>query len=283
MQRLTRKEDWNAGYAAEPTGRDIRSECEPSERAPGRTPASAVRSYNDHLLWRVVYDRYLVPLSGKSVIEIGSAPGTHLIQLHETFGLVPYGVEYSESGAALNRLLFQRHGVPADHVIEADFFSPDFHAAHSEGFDVVISRGFIEHFTDVRDVVGRHLSVLRAGGLLIVSIPRLTGLNHLLSRFFHREIIASHNLDIMDRAAFTSLFYHPALEPLHCDYFGAFSFHIFNTRQRCGARYLALRACRAAQRGLDAVYRLAFGDRGVASHAFSPNLLFVGRKRPGVC
>jgi SAM-dependent methyltransferase len=275
MERLTRKEDWNADYA---TGRGDR----PSDLASSQPPLTrrVTSSYNDHLLWRLVYDRYLSPLAGKSIIEIGSAPGTHLVQLHEAYALVPYGVEYSERGAALNRQWFERHGIPAANVIEDDFFSADFQARYSETFDVVISRGFIEHFTDVHDVIAKHVALLATGGLLIVSIPRLTGLNHLLIRFFHREVIAKHNLEIMNKAAFTRLFGQPALEPLLCDYFGAFTFNIFNTRERRGPRYLALRACRLAQRGLDAAYRVAFGDRGVASHAFSPNLLFVGAKRP---
>ena len=52
-------------------------------------------------------------------------------------------------------------------------------------FDVVMSRGFIEHFDEPSSVVDRHLDLLKPGGLLVVSIPNLRGVNGLLTRFFH--------------------------------------------------------------------------------------------------
>jgi SAM-dependent methyltransferase len=226
-----------------------------------------------------VLANYLSPLAGRSVLEIGSAPGTNLIRMHREYGLLPYGVEYSETGAARNREAFAAAGLSADHVIQEDFFSDRFQATHAGRFDVVASFGFIEHFDDVRTVVEKHLALLKDGGLLVVSIPRLTGVYRVLCWLFHREVIAGHNLEIMDRESFARLFPADALEILRCDYFGAFSFSLLNTKRPSGLRHLVLRACRAMQIPLDVLFRLTLRDKGMASRTLSPHLLFVGVKR----
>jgi 2-polyprenyl-3-methyl-5-hydroxy-6-metoxy-1,4-benzoquinol methylase len=71
-------------------------------------------------------------MEGAKVVEVGSAPGEHLVRLKQRFGLTP-----------------------------------------REAFDVVLSGGFIEHFTDVAAIVQKHLQLLKPGGRLVVMIPNL--------------------------------------------------------------------------------------------------------------
>jgi len=105
------------------------------------------------LIFEHVYATHFSGRKGQRVIEVGSAPGLHLLEVRSRFGLDPFGVEYAPAGVALNRQNFQQAGVNPDQVIEADFFSEGFLAAHQGKFDVVLSRGFIEHFSVPRVVV----------------------------------------------------------------------------------------------------------------------------------
>jgi SAM-dependent methyltransferase len=237
-----------------------------------------VRSYSESVLWDHVYARFLSRAAGLKAVEIGSAPGTFLAELARRFGVVPYGIEYAAAGVELNRQLFQRHRVPTDQVIHEDFFSDRLHAQYREYFDVVVSRGFIEHFEDPRAAVERHVNLLKPGGTLIVQIPNLRGLNFAIQGVLDRRVLALHNLSIMDRRAFRALFDDAQLQHQFCDYVGAFTFDVFNVNTRPRRRAL-LRACHWAQLPLNVLFHLTLRGRIGAHRSTSPRLVYVGVKR----
>jgi SAM-dependent methyltransferase len=284
MQSLARREHWDAVHASE-TAQAARPAGSPgrrwlrqlAKRCLGAGFPDYLSSYDDHQLWHVLYPRHMPP-PGALVVEIGSAPGEHLVKLSETFGLVPYGIEYSATGVQVNRAVFAAHGLDPGQVIETDVFSEDCRAAHRERFDVVVSRGFIEHFVDPAAVVDRHLELLKPGGLLIVTIPNLRGLNRALTGLFHRELIPMHNLAIMSKSSFLGLFDSGRVRALACAYVGTFSFYLFNVKP--GSRLAPLlRACMRLQPVLNVLFRLCLGDRGAENRLTSPQLVFVGVKR----
>jgi SAM-dependent methyltransferase len=282
MDTLTQREYWDGVHAAEVPA----SEAPPATRgsrlkgllkgalSPGLR--ARMRAYDDHLLWNI-YARHR-PHRGATLVEVGSAPGEHLIALRNAFDVVPYGIEYSAPGIAVNRRAFAAAGVDPGNVIESDFFAPRLLAAYRGFFDVVLSRGFIEHFADPRPVVDRHIDLLKDGGLLIVSIPNLRGLNRLLCALFHRDVLALHNLEIMALERFESLFDTARVERLHCGYFGTFSFGVFNTRAGSPLRH-ALSVCQKGQLLLNLAFHTLLGDRGLESRLLSPGLIFVGVKK----
>ncbi len=95
-------------------------------------------------------------------------------QAVEGIGVAPYGIEYTEEGARLNRELFIRNGLNADNVLCEDFFSPALDRLAGT-FDIVISFGFVEHFDDPRPVIKRHIEFCRPGGYVAIVIPNLQG------------------------------------------------------------------------------------------------------------
>lgn len=297
MSKLSEKEYWNAVHrseaelfdsanAAPQASGDAHPDAPQSpkrrliaaaRRLLGKENIERMSAFDDYLLWEVLFKRHLPELRNAKVLEVGSAPGEFLVKFRREYGCVPYGVEYSETGVELNRRLFAAHGINPDNVIHADFFSEEFQQNYKNAFDVVVSRGFIEHFTDVDRVIARHVNVLAEGGYLIVNIPNLRGFNYALIRLFHKEVIRIHNLDIMRRETFARLFDRADLRPLFCDYYGAFSFYLFNARDDSPARFL-LNASYKLQPALNLLFRRLLKDRGAESRHFSPHLLFIGRK-----
>lgn len=279
MKKLTTRDYWDTRYAGKITSSSTiwRRWCEKLRQSqPLRELIRAQNSYDDYILWTQFYSFAFSDSRGAKVIEVGSAPGHHLIALNRAFGCDVYGVEYAENGAELNRRAFKENGIPGENVIQADFFSEDFMNTNEGRYDVVLSRGFIEHFSDPVAVVKRHLRLLRPGGRLVISVPRYRGVYHLWARFFARDSLAAHNLAIMKLDAFRQLFQCAELSIDLCAYYGTFNLYRFNTRLP-GLRQFMLVVVQL-QRLLNILFRLAFGTRGAESAWFSPFLICVATR-----
>jgi SAM-dependent methyltransferase len=83
-------------------------------------------------------------------------------------------------------------GIPGD-VIHADLFDYQLES-DEQGWDVVCSFGLVEHFSDTREVVQKHLDLVRPGGLIALTIPNHSGINGPLMKVINRKQHAAHNL-----------------------------------------------------------------------------------------
>ncbi len=211
------------------------------------------------------------------VLEIGSAPGYHLVKLNKRFGFEPYGVEYSKSGVYLNKEVFISNDINPNNVIHADFFSDEFHKQYKGCFDIVISKGFLEHFTNVQEVIEKHINLLKKGGCLIVGIPNFRGVNYALLWFFNREMISMHNIDIMNKQNFSRSFDKKYISPSFCGYFGIFNFSLFGTKNNL--KRFVLIFFNSFQLILNVIFRILFKDKRIENKLFSPYLMFCGMKK----
>jgi SAM-dependent methyltransferase len=164
-------------------------------------------------------------------------------------------------------------------VIYTDFFDDKFHEKFRGYFDIVISRGFVEHFTDVRDVIEKHLNVLAEDGCLIVSIPNfnLRSLYGACASLFNRDLLETHNLDIMTKDAFAELFDRKDLCDLFCDYYGTLHLGLLSVGNVPFVRF-GIRVFIKLQILLNPVLRLILRDKGCENRIFSPFLLYIGLK-----
>jgi SAM-dependent methyltransferase len=280
--KLSPKEYWDSKY----DGKVSRLERPSLERKfnrlikklLGQKISEYMGSYDQYLLWEVIYPEYMLKTKGAKALEVGSAPGKYLVRLSKTFGFEPYGVEYSESGVELNREIFALNDINPDNVIHADFLSDDFHDKYRGSFDIVVSRGFIEHFTNVEDIIQKHINLLVKGGRLFVTIPNYRGVNYLLQWLFNRETISVHNLDIMEKEKFLKLFENEQLSSLYGDYWGTFNFGLFSAKKKFPLR-LVLNFCKESQLVFNIVFRLLFKDNEMKSKFFSPHLIYIGEKK----
>ena len=236
-----------------------------------------MRDYDDYLLWEVIYESHWPRPTGAEVLEIGSAPGDYLVRLSRRFGVVPYGIEYTDSGAELNRRTFSLNGLNPGNVIHGDFFSETFQTRYQEFFDVVVSRGFIEHFDEIRGVIEKHVSLLKPGGTLVISVPNFRGIYYLWMRVFRKKILGLHNLNVMRKKEFAAACQSQGITTSFCDYYGTFSFNHFHATPR-SPLCLVTGFLHKFQKLLNVAFRLFWGDRGKESSIASPFLLFIGVK-----
>jgi SAM-dependent methyltransferase len=138
--------------------------------------------------------RELLRGSKGEVLEIGCAPGRWLAFLSRELKLGVSGIEYTADGAAATRRNLELLGVKNADIREADFLT----ATPSPKYDIVVSFGFVEHFTDVEAVISRHAAWARPGALLIIGVPNFRGVHGWLQKGLDPEVLAHHNLSIMD-------------------------------------------------------------------------------------
>lgn len=284
---LTDQEYWEKEYKNTPpnngAGSDRKSLCRRianlAKKLIGAKIMRMTESYDEYLLFDVVLKSCLEDVgAGASVIEVGCAPGNHVMKIAGIFDLMPHGVEYTPSGTKLCQANFERRGYDPCNVHFADFLSEEFQSQHSEKYSVVVSRGFIEHFENPKDIVKAHLALLKPGGHLVISIPNLRGVYWPWTYVFNNPQLPLHNLDIMQLKNFQKLFDTRELQEQWCGYIGTFNFWLFTVENPGVILKFVLRILIVVQMMLNVVFRLIFKKRGLETSWFSPNLLYVGKK-----
>lgn len=139
---------------------------------------------------------------GSAFMELGFAPGMLLAWAAQKRGAEVSGIDYSKSGVAAARALFQRLGISGDLRCE-DAFRTSF---ASNSFDCVFSVGLIEHFDDPRPIVAKHVELAKPGGAIVILVPNYGGLSGRVQSWLDPEDIALHNLAIMRPGAMAALF-----------------------------------------------------------------------------
>ncbi len=171
---------------------------------------------------------------GQSAFEIGCAPGKWLGWLYKHLGYLPCGIEYSEAGILATRRNFEALHYPTDGLVCGDFFKIEPAVQH----DLVLSLGFIEHFTSPEQVVERHLLWLKPGGTLILGVPNFRGVYRPVQAWLDPSILDKHNLEIMQPEFFNRIAREFGLQIKTCSYIGSLepALPIFKTHPALGQR-----------------------------------------------
>ena len=164
-----------------------------------------------------MFQEYL-PKGSLSAVEIGGAPGQYAAYLNKFHGYDVSIVEYTEVGCSKTAENFKLLKIDGK-VYHRDFFSD---LSDIGKFDVVFSSGFIEHFTDIDDVLARHVGLLRKGGLLVVGVPNFMGISRMALAKTAPVMLARHNLDAMKIENWSCLEKTHGLTPLFKGYIGGF-------------------------------------------------------------
>ena len=138
------------------------------------------------------------------ILDVGAATGL-LLEMAEELGYLPHAVEPNPYAAKVLRERFGEQRVFEGELTDCEF--------PSESFDVVTMTDVIEHVLDVRGTLQAAQKLLRPGGALVITTPRIDSLSRLAMRggwlhfkvehiqYFSRRAI----LQVLREAGFTDI------------------------------------------------------------------------------
>jgi len=167
----------------------------------------------------------------KNAIELGGFPGYYATYLKKYQHLDTTLFDYFIHHDIINQLLIKNGLKPEDiHIIEADLFS----YKTEKQYDMVTSFGLIEHFSDTRDIIQRHLQFLKPGGVLFITLPNFKGVNGWVQRMFDRSNYDKHYIESMNTDLLTQYCRELGLKEVGSYYHGKFSVWLENRSQQNG-------------------------------------------------
>ena len=150
---------------------------------------------------------------GKQLIEMGCGGSRWLPYYRAAFGCEITGLDYSHIGCIAAKALLDDLQMPGK-IIQGDMFKPPV-GLHGK-FDYLVSNGLVEHFADTGAAVAACAAFLKPGGLMITSVPNMTGPLGWLQRLFDSELYEKHVP--LSRADLALAHGHAGLEIVSCDY-----------------------------------------------------------------
>lgn len=236
--------------------------------------AGLFASYDIFLCDRIIQKYVPQGLSTKNpklkICEIGSGDGKLLKKFAEMLNMTPIGIEYSREAAKASK----KNGIK---TVVADAFDKDFSNKYRNSFDVVFSYGFIEHILPPEKAVKIHYDILKPGGYAIIQIPRFKGFNYLKAKLLRPDIIPLHNLKIMNADVLSKVCASSKIEKLYCENYGTLKLRF--PMEKKNLRYHILKTVCYLEYLINPTLRIMFGDRGFETYAFSPAVMFIGRKK----
>jgi 2-polyprenyl-3-methyl-5-hydroxy-6-metoxy-1,4-benzoquinol methylase len=166
----------------------------------------------------------------KTALEVGCAPGKWMVFLNKELQYTVEGCEYLESAVKITRQNLEMNNIQNAVIHQGDFLSYDF---GENQYDVIISLGFIEHFTNPESVVEKMCTILKKGGILIIGIPKFTGLNYYIAKYVDKKLknklLPAHNLKIMHSHFFYELSKNGKVKPIKIACSGGFEPALYDT------------------------------------------------------
>ena len=207
-------------------------------------------------------------------IEVGCGAGQWMVYFHETFGYQVFGSDYSELGCELGRRNLAIQGIPGEIILD-DLFD----SRLPEGsFDVVLSMGLVEHFSDPSLPLARMSRLLTPDGFMVTLIPNYAGVYRYPELLLDREHLEEHNpLRVEELGAAHSAV---GLDVVAGEYKGGFASHSVNLKKlyaRLGRWQWPLRKAQGLiNHSVWPLLRLAGGR--LESRLFSPYVVVIARR-----
>lgn len=92
-------------------------------------------------------------------------------------------------------------------------------------YDLVCSFGFIEHFTNYKEVIEKHLKLVKQSGLVVIETPNFRGfVQNFLHRFLDKTNYDRHFIPSMNPQEWETILKNEGFEIITSGYFGGFDF-----------------------------------------------------------
>ncbi len=165
----------------------------------------------------------------RTAIELGGFPGYYAIFLKKYFNIHSTLLDYFVHPKILEEVLIANNLSKQDiSVVEADLFryKPE------QKYDLVLSCGLIEHFQDTKDIISKHITFLKPGGTLFITLPNFKAVNGWVQKRFDKDNYLKHNIDSMDRELLKRIARELGLKEVRVYYFGKFSVWLENKKEK---------------------------------------------------
>jgi SAM-dependent methyltransferase len=160
-----------------------------------------------------------------SILEIGGAPGQYLAYIAKKFHYDIHALDYSVIGHRKMQENFALLNLKAT-IYQRDLLENDFQDLPR--FDIIYSLGFVEHFLDLGLVVQKHLDLLKPGGILLIGMPNLLGINYWIINKLEPGRLTRHNLASMSIKNWQTFEERFGLEVIFKGYVGGFEPRVFH-------------------------------------------------------
>jgi len=167
----------------------------------------------------------------KTAVELGGFPGYYSIYLKKYEQLDTTLFDYYVHEGLVKQLLAKNGLQDGDiKIIEADLFS----YTPAEKYDMVLSFGLIEHFSDTKAIINTHLQFLKPGGTLFITLPNFTGVNGWVQRKFDLDNYNKHYIECMNPAFLAESCKQLGLKNIESYYHGKYTVWLENRDQKSG-------------------------------------------------
>lgn len=157
----------------------------------------------------------------ESILEIGAFPGRYMAYLAWRYKLQATGLDFNPDEEKFKRSMHAL-GVTDFNYICADFLKH----TPTQQFDLVISNGFIEHFTNYDEVLDKHATYLKKGGAMLVMIPNKRYLRKVYGYLVDYKNLQAHNLECMHLDLFKEFSKRNNLQIKYLSYYGGFAYRV---------------------------------------------------------
>ena len=159
----------------------------------------------------------------QKLLEIGCARSAWLPYFAREFNFKVSGLDYSPLGCEMAKEVLIQNNIEST-IVCADLFSPPEHMIGQ--FDVVCSFGVVEHFDNTSACLAALSEFLKPGGIIVTSVPNMTGIIGLLQDFMNKPVYEIHVP--IDREMLFSAHEKAEFQIIENDYFMSTSFGVIN-------------------------------------------------------
>ena len=204
----------------------------------------------------------------KSAVELGGFPGYYATYLKKYQQIEATLFDYFVHYDLVNRLLKKNGLKEGDiQIIESDLFT--YHP--EKQYDLVLSFGLIEHFTDLKDIIQNHLKFLNPGGTLFITLPNFRGVNGWVQKKFDHENYLKHNISSMDLELLETISKQLGLKVKRVAYHGRFTVWLENKAQKSAATKAIVKSIWLSGKVITKIF-------GFESKALSPYIILEAEK-----
>jgi SAM-dependent methyltransferase len=123
------------------------------------------------------------------LVEIGCGGSKYLPYFSKNFNFKVAGIDYSKDGCLKAEENLKLAGIDGS-VYQADLFTPP--AGLIKSFDIVVSFGLIEHFTNTSEVIRSMGAFAKNGGLILTIIPNMPGIAGIAQKLISKRVYDVH-------------------------------------------------------------------------------------------